>query len=276
MNTVMGRDYYETLGLDQGAGQKQIKEAYRRLAFQYHPDRHRDDPSISEKMKELNEAYAVLSNPNKRREYDAMRRAYGSSAHGQFRQSYSQEDIFRGSDINQVLEEMARMFGFRGFDDVFREFYGPGYRTFGFRRPGVSGRGFVFSHFPGRRKDRMSRRALEGGLGRGVKWALRRFWGMEWPETGKDRYDTILLSPERAGNGGKVLYQYRKKSKELAVRIPPGIKDGQSIRLRGMGDEGKGGAGSGDLYLRVKIRRSPIQWLREQVQGVLRKIKQAS
>ena len=270
---MTGRDYYEILGVDRNAGQKQIKEAYRRLAFQFHPDRHKDDPGTAERMKEINESYAVLSDPNKRREYDALRQTYGSSAYGQFRQSYSEEDIFRGSDINQVLDEMARVFGFRGFNDIFSEFYGQGYRTFDFRKPGFSGKAFVFTRPAGLRSRKTPPAALEGNLGRVAKWALRRMWGMEWPEMGRDWHDTIILSPERASAGGKVLYTHRKRSKELAVRIPPGIQEGQSIRLQGMGEEGKGGARAGDLYLKVKIRRSLSQWLQHQFNRLLLKMR---
>jgi DnaJ-class molecular chaperone len=104
-------DYYQILEVDQSASPKQIKDAYRKLAFKYHPDRNSKNPAAAEKMKGLNEAYAVLSDPVKRREYDTLKQHYGSSAYGQFRQNYSEQDIFSGSDINQILEQMARAFG---------------------------------------------------------------------------------------------------------------------------------------------------------------------
>src|SRR4030042_7159125 len=95
-------------------------------------------------MKEINETYAVLSDPDKKREYDALSHEYGPSAYDRFRQTHSDQDIFRGSDINQVFQEMTRAFGFRGFEEVFRESYGQGYQSFEFRRPGVFGKGFLF------------------------------------------------------------------------------------------------------------------------------------
>jgi len=107
------KDYYRILGVESNAGQKQIKDAYRKLAFEYHPDRNKDNPATAEKMKELNEAYAVISNPAKRKDYDALKQQYGSFAYSRFRQNYSEQDIFRGSDINQIFEEMGRVFGFR-------------------------------------------------------------------------------------------------------------------------------------------------------------------
>ena len=138
------KDYYQILGLDKNAPPQKIKEAYRRLALQYHPDRNKENPAALEMMKELNEAYAVLSDPRKRRDYDRLREQYGPSGYDRFKQSYSEQDIFRGSDINQIFEEMARAFGFRGFDQVFQESYGQGYRTFEFRQPGVFAKGFIF------------------------------------------------------------------------------------------------------------------------------------
>ena len=148
------KDYYDILGLETAASQKQVRDAYRRLALLHHPDRNRDNPEAAERMKEINESYAVLSDAGKRREYDALRQAYGSSAYGQFRQTHSDQDIFRGSDIQQIFEELSRAFGFRGFEDVFQESYGAGYRTFEFRRSGVFGRVFVggFGGRAGRKK----------------------------------------------------------------------------------------------------------------------------
>ena len=74
------KDYYEILGLQKDAPHKQVRDAYRKLALQYHPDRNKDNPAAAERMKEINEAYAVLSDPQKRKDYDALKDAYGSSA----------------------------------------------------------------------------------------------------------------------------------------------------------------------------------------------------
>ena len=140
--------YYQQLDVPPEASARQIKEAYRRLAFEFHPDRNADDSGAAEKMKAINEAYAVLSNPEKRRQYDAMYQRYGEGANERFRQSFSEQDIFNGSDIQHIFEEMARSFGLRGFDEIFKDFYGQGYRSFEFRRPGVFGKGFIFGANP--------------------------------------------------------------------------------------------------------------------------------
>lgn len=256
----MQKDYYETLTLDNKASQKQIKEAYRKLALEYHPDRNRD-PLAAAKMKEINEAYAVLSDPAKRKEYDTLQQTYGAAASSRFRQSYSQEDIFRGSDIRHVYEEISRVFGLRGFEEIFREFYGPGYRTFEFRRPGFSARAFTFRHpFGTGSGGEPSFPSLPGGaLGRALKFLLKKKWGIEWPERGKDLNDRITIPPSLARTGGKIGFVFRQKGKELLVTIPPRIRDGQRIRLKGMGKSGKGGGEPGDLYLRIRVKNSLLQ-----------------
>jgi len=269
------KDYYQILGVGGNASPEQIRQAYRKLAFQYHPDRNKGNPAATEKMKEINEAYATLSDARKRREYDALREQYGDLAYERFRQAHRPEDIFRGSDINEIFEEFARTFGFRGSDDIFREFYGPGYRSFQFRRGGVFGRGFIFYHQPrptstGEKEGYATQWpgtgfALPGVFGKAIKYFLRKTFGIQLPERGKDWKDVITLSPEEAQRGGEVEYQYRKwgKSKNLMVKVPSGTRNGQRIRLRGMGAPGKGGGEAGDLYLQVRIKRSLLRIIRD-------------
>jgi DnaJ-class molecular chaperone len=259
-NSMEQKDYYQTLGLERDVNPQQIKEAYRKLAFEYHPDRNKDNAAAA-KMKEINESYAVLSDPEKRRQYDALWQQFGSSAYGQFRQTYSEQDIFRGSDIQQIFEEISRVFGFRGFDEIFRESYGSGYRSFEFRRPGAFGRVFVSSF--GNNEGSHPKFPLKGNLGKLVKLGLKKKWGIEWPEKGKDLQDMITVSPDLALKGGRVRYFNRKKSKELLVNIPAGIGTGRKIRLKGMGEGGKGGAEPGDLYIRITVKTSFFQKLRD-------------
>jgi curved DNA-binding protein len=272
MGAMNQKDYYDILGVDRDASQQAIKEAYRKLAFEYHPDRNKD-PAATEKMKEINEAYAVLSDVSKRKEYDLFRSRYGSSAYERFKQSHTAEDIFRGSDIDQIFEEFARMFGFRGSSDIFRESYGPEYESFEFRRPGMFGRAFIFhpgsrrrvggQEVPGSRVQ-MPGLPFPGLLGKLVRICLKRVVGLELPERGEDWQDTITLSPEEARDGAEVRYSLKKRgrSRNLIVKIPPGVSSGQRIRLRGMGSPGKAGGDPGDLYLRVQIRRSLAQRLK--------------
>ena len=115
------QDYYEILRVETSASQQQIKESYRKLALKYHPDHNRDDATAATRMKAINESYAVLSDPQKRDRYDALRQTYGDAAHDRFKQTYSEQDIFKGSDIQQIFEEFSRAFGFRGFDEIFKD-----------------------------------------------------------------------------------------------------------------------------------------------------------
>ena len=254
------RDYYEILCVPFDANEKLIKAAYRKLAFQYHPDRNTGDPESANKMKAINEAYAVLSNPSKRKDYDDLRQQFGPSAYNRFRSNYTESDIFRGSDINRIFEEMARAFGFRGFDDIFNEAYGEGYRTFEFKRPGFSARGFVFTGPLGRSAQKQTAPAALGKLSR---YLIEKLTGVELPQNGMDVTETIDLTPQEARDGGPYPYYYRKKSKKLVVMLPKGLQEGRRIRLAGMGEEGKGGAKPGDLYLRVKVRKPLVQKLKE-------------
>lgn len=259
------RDYYEILGVEKDAGQKKVKEAYRQLAFKYHPDRNQGNPKASDEMKAVNEAYAVLSDPAKRREYDALQQRFGSSAHSRFRSSYSEQDIFSGSDINHVFEEMAKAFGFRGFDDVFREFYGSNYRTFQFRRPGFFAGGFIFGGPYKGGGHGQSAIPPPRTLGKLSRYIFKKISGVEIPLNGEDFEDVIHLTDEQARQGGPYAYFLRKKSKKLVVKIPPGVSEGQRIRLAGMGEDGKGGGTPGDLYLKVHIKRPLIQKIKKSI-----------
>ena len=259
-------DYYQILDLDRGASQKMIREAYRKLAFQYHPDRNKDDPAALEKMKHINEAYAVLSDPRKKKQYDTLSQEYGAHGYQRFRQAYSDEDIFRGSDIHQIFEEMAHAFGFRGFDEVFGESYGQRFQTFEFRRPGIFGRVIFFGprHVWKRKESDQPEPSIfsqnrTGILGTHFSFLLKKVAGVAFPERGRDWHEKITLPPHLALEGGKLRFFHRKKAKELMITVPPGVKQGQRIRLKGMGANGKQGGLAGDLYLEVSIRRPLLE-----------------
>jgi DnaJ-class molecular chaperone len=266
----MTSDYYQALGVKPDATVKQIRDAYRNLAFRYHPDRNRGKPESAEMMKRINEAYAVLSNPEKRREYDVLRTSFGPSAHDRFRETHNERDIFRDSDILHIFEEMTKTFGFRSSEEVFRDFYGQGYRTFEFRRPGFSMRGFVYSWPPKRPAKR--REEIDSGLGAGrlSRFILRKITGIELPEAGDDLEDTIELPVEHARKGGPYAYLHPKKGTKIVVKVPPGIRDGQRVRLAGLGAEGKGGANPGDLYLKVRVRKPLLEKAKDFISGLFK------
>ncbi len=260
------KDYYEILKVTREASFDTIKAAYRRLAFEYHPDRNPGNGMAVEKMKEINEAYAVLSDIEKRAQYDRLRQEYGPFAYDQFRQAHSDRDIFRGSDINQIFEEMARAFGFRGFEDIFRQTYGFGYQTFEFRRPGVMGKVIIFGadrRKPVEAETSQSPGFLSGVLVKLAGYAIRKMLGLAEPSRDTDRYDLLPLDPKQAQEGGSVTYHDPVDGKAFVITIPPGVRHGQIMRLRGAGNGNRPGASAGDLYLKVEIKRSLFQKVKQ-------------
>ena len=224
------KDYYAALGVARGASEDEIKKAYRKLAMQYHPDRNKGDKKAEEKFKEISEAYAVLSDKEKRAQYDQ----FGAAG---FRQRYSQEDIFRGANFGDAFsgtgidpnDILSALFGGRGGRGGFRVNYGGG-------APGGAG-GFDFSQMFG------------GAAGRGGR-----------PTDGEDLEYELPITIEEAHRGAEkhVTYQGPAGSKEIKVRIPAGIAEGQRLRVPGRGEPSHGGGAAGDLYFTVRIEEHPI------------------
>jgi DnaJ-class molecular chaperone len=287
------KDYYQALNVQKSATQQEIKEAYRNLALRYHPDRNADSQSSADRMKAINEAYAVLSDAGKRKEYDLLRDQLGASARGRFRQTYSDQEIFRGSDVQQIFEEVARSFGLRGFDEIFKDLHGAGggagWGRFHIRGQGLRGGGFVFqSRFDqagrrfgrhrgfgsgsnGRRQGFGLSNLGGGGIDSGRLFgALRRaIKALQPARDGRHRHDTIVLTPELARTGGPYAYLTPHNKKKLVVKIPPYVRSGQLIRLAGMGHAGQNGGRNGDLYLKVRVKAS----LREKLKQGLKRLK---
>jgi curved DNA-binding protein len=211
---MAAKDYYNVLGVGKNASDEEIKRAYRKLAMKYHPDRNPNKKEAEERFKEINEAYAVLSDKEKRKQYDTF------GAEG-FHQRFTQEDIFRGFDFDEIL---SSLFGGKGR----REF------RFGGRS------GFDFGDFFGGQTGYQD-------LGR-------------MPQRGEDIAYEMAVSLEDAASGGEKRISYRKNGKveEVSVKIPRGIPSGKKLRLTGKGMEGRNGGPPGDLYLQVSIREHPI------------------
>jgi curved DNA-binding protein len=227
------KDYYHILGVAKDASPDVIKKQYRKLAMQYHPDQNKDDKQAEEKFKRINEAYAVLSDPKKRKQYDT----FGST---KFHQRFSQEDIFQGFDIGDILKD----FGFTT-DDVFGSMFGRGRRGGGRtgrrqRSPFGAGQGFDF-------QDIFNQTGRQG-------------FGAQQPAKGRDRTTDLKVTLEEAGRGTKksVTLSTGGKSQALTVTIPAGIRDGNKLRLTGKGDPGPPGTPSGDLYLVVRLQPHPV------------------
>jgi curved DNA-binding protein len=218
------KDYYDVLGVKKTATEEEMKKAYRALAMKYHPDRNPGNKKeAEERFKEINEAYAVLSDKDKRRQYDQ----FGPSG---FSQRYSQEDIFRGFDLNDVLSSIFRQArgGGRsrsgGFEDLF-----------GFRGRQAPDFGDIFSE--------------EGYQSHGPH-----------TQKGQDINSELNLSFEEAASGTekKVRLPQNGKFEEVTVKVPAGIETGKKLRLAGKGMRGPGGSPPGDLYLKVNVADHPI------------------
>ncbi len=212
---MASRDYYDVLGVSKNASDEEMKRAYRKLAMKYHPDRNPNKKEAEERFKELNEAYAVLSDKEKRKQYDT----YGKEG---FHQRFSQEDIFRGFD----------------FDDIFSNLFGGG-----------GGRG--------RREYRYGGR---GGFDFGDIFSKAYQGGGRSTQKGEDALYELPITLEEAALGGEKRVAIPKDGKveEINVRIPAGISSGKKLRVAGKGMQGRNSGQPGDLYLQISIRNHPI------------------
>ena len=263
------RDYYRILGISEDAGPEEVKRAFRKLAFEHHPDRNPGrEAEAAERFKEINEAYGVLSDPVKRREYDAFRKsgfAGAGYAAGQGGFQYSQDDILRSFFANQAMyEEVQRMFAQGGlrFDSDFLNnvfFSGRGFVIqFG---PGGVSYGDTGQAFPGEaeqrpveRKPGLGERILSRVFGFFLRRVMQKVFGVPvrpQPPALDLRYDlTIDAATAASGGEKKITYRRGRHKKSLVVVIPAGIRSGTKLRMRGMGLEGDP---PGDLYVHITV-----------------------
>lgn len=252
------KDYYRILGVSEQATDKEIRSAYRKLAFTYHPDTNPgNEKEAAAKFKQVNEAYCVLGDKTKRQQYDAARQGGFTGAYqgaGSF--AYSQQDIFRGMFSGQAtFEDLQRMFaqgGLRFDQDFINEtfFRGGGFNVYYGPRTDVGRR-------TGGSKPNLLQRAaakVVGGIG---KFIIRRLFGIplaETPDTRKlDKHLGLKVTAVEAQYGAEIEVSYRRDRRptKLMVRVPPGVQTGTRIRLRKMGRSRDGR--TGDLYLHVEV-----------------------
>jgi curved DNA-binding protein len=208
-------EYYKILGVEKTASADEIKKAYRKLALKYHPDKNQGDKEAEAKFKEINEAYAVLSDEKKRKEYDM----YGAAG---FQQRYSQEDIFRNFDLNDILGQ----FGFGGS--------GGGRTTFRF---GGGGGGSPFDFFS----------QAGGGCGGGGCRSQA--------AKGEDQTYELSVTLTEVLHGADKTVSLRRSggTENVSVKVPKGIESGKRLRLSGKGAPSPNGGPPGDLYLKVTV-----------------------
>src|SRR3954470_14269190 len=225
---VQFRDYYETLGVPKTATDDDIKKAFRKLARKYHPDVNKDKATAEEKFKQLNEAYEVLGDPEKRKKYDELGESWNQPGGGfqpppgwgGGRQPGGGFRRHPPGDGGGVEFE----FGGTGFSDFFEQFFGGG---------------------------------RQAGFGGGSPFGQRQ----RSAERGSDVEADIMVTLEEALHGSKRPISLRRgnssKIESYQVKIPKGVHEGQRIRLAGQGEAGAGGGKSGDLFLRVRLARHP-------------------
>ena len=216
------RDYYKTLGVARTATADEIKKAFRKLARQHHPDLAKDKKTAEEKFKEINEAYEVLSDAEKRKKYDELGPNWQQPGGG-FRPPSGGGGFpggFGGYGPGAGDEEFQ--FGGTGFSDFFEAFFG-----------------------------RQARGGRRGSA----------FHGEDAPLRGQDAEADIMVTLEEALHGSTRQISFTRgrsgKVETYTVKIPKGVGEGQRIRLAGIGGEGSGGGSAGDLYLRVRFERHP-------------------
>jgi curved DNA-binding protein len=219
------RDYYQILGVKKDASQDEIKKAYRKMARKYHPDVNPDDPGAEEKFKDINEAYQVLSDEEKRSKYDRF-----GSQWKQYQQTGGRAEDF---DWSQWASQGAPGGGYRTVSqEEFEQMFGGGLGGFS---------DFFSTLFGGMPGARPSQRTARGTR----TSAMQR---------GQDIEHSIQISLEEAFNGTTRLLTF-EDGRRIEANIPPGVKTGSKIRLSGQG--GAGQRGSGDLYLKIKVASHP-------------------
>ncbi len=217
------KDLYDILGVDEDASKEEIKKAYRTLARKHHPDRNPDDPKAEEKFKEIQKAYSILSDEEKRQQYDAQRR-FGGGMGGGGRGSWGRS-AGGGPEVRFEQGGFDEAFGGRGgLGDIFESFFG-----------GRAGGGATRGQDPFR-QQRGQRRQRQTTGGRDIETKLR-------------------LSFEEALQGGRKHVDL-PTGESIRLNIPKGVRDGYKIRLRGRGQAGPTGE-RGDLYVTFAVGDHP-------------------
>ena len=218
----MAEDYYQILGVNRNVTPEELKKAYRKLAQKYHPDKAKGNKQEAEaQFKKISEAYAVLSNPEKRKEYDE----FGSQA---FRAKFSQEDIFRGFDFTDIFDNGIS-------DGIFGRLFG-----------GLGGRG---TRAGGRGRSRVFRYGGTEG-----------FQNMGAPLKGEDLQIEVPITLHEMAFGAEKPVSFTRGSQpeKLTVKVPAGTLPGKRLRIPEKGRPSPTGGPPGDLYVKLKEVEHPV------------------
>lgn len=220
---MAGKDYYKILGISKTSSPEEIKKAYRKLAMKYHPDRNKGNKGAEERFKDISEAYAVLSDTEKRKQYDM----FGSEG---FQNRFSQEDIFRDFDFGNIFKEFGFGGSGRGQNIFSHIFSGPGQ-----------------THFKGEGSPFNSPFGNFSGQGRRMK--------------GQDLVYELSITLEEAFEKTDKIISYQPAGSQLdkvSVKIPQGVSTGKKLRLQGKGKPGLNGGPPGDLFIQVRVLDHPV------------------
>jgi len=213
----MAENYYKVLGVDKKASDDEIKKAYRKLALKYHPDRNQDNKSAEEQFKKISEAYAVLGDSEKRKQYES----FGSQE--AFNRNFSQEDIFRGFDLNDILRDLGGFSGSRGMR--------------GQRR--ASANDDLFSQL----------------------FRNQQYGQQQAPRKGQSLEYNLSIGIEDAYSGAEKRISFKKDDgglNETTIKVPKGIDTGKKLRLVGKGLPGFNGGPSGDMFINITLTPHPV------------------
>ena len=216
------KDFYKVLGVSKDADEATIKKAYRKLARTWHPDQNKGNPEAEERFKEIGEAYTVLSNPEQRQQYDAIR----TMGTGGFRGGAG------GGGASGV-----------NFEDIFGAFGGGNGGNVRFSTSG-GGAGINLDDILG----------AFGGFGGGSSRGSSPY--QQAPQKGEDLHASTRITLKQSLSGVNI--KLAVSGKPMTVKVPKGIKDGQSVRLRGKGKASLNGGATGDLIVTIHVEEDPV------------------